>query len=132
MADMEVHEHVVVDGRTTKLRNPLVHYNVESLSRYILKHNEYSNWEAGVAISGNPNAELQPSFFGGQAQRRRWLRQRFFHLPGSPVLFFLHKYLFCLGFLDGVPGLIYCTFQGIQFFHIKAKIYELRSATVKT
>ena len=47
-------------------------------------------------------------------------------LPGSPLLFFLYKYFFRLGFLDGVPGLIYCGFQGIQFFHIKAKIYELR------
>jgi len=28
--------------------------------------------------------------------------------------------------LDGIAGLIYCGFQGIQFFHIKAKIYELR------
>jgi hypothetical protein len=31
-----------------------------------------------------------------------------------------------LGFLDGIPGLIYCGFQGIQFFQIKAKIYESR------
>jgi hypothetical protein len=31
-----------------------------------------------------------------------------------------------LGFLDGIPGLIYCGFQGVQFFHIKAKIYELK------
>jgi hypothetical protein len=30
------------------------------------------------------------------------------------------------GFLDGVPGLIYCGFQGIQFFHIKAKLYEVK------
>jgi hypothetical protein len=29
--------------------------------------------------------------------------------------------------LDGVPGLIYCGFQGVQFFSIKAKIYELSS-----
>src|SRR5450755_2024841 len=38
MADMEVHEHVVVDGPTERLRNPLIHHNVESLSRYIQKH----------------------------------------------------------------------------------------------
>jgi hypothetical protein len=31
-----------------------------------------------------------------------------------------------LGFLDGVPGLIYCRLQGIQLFHVKAKIYELK------
>ena len=43
------------------------------------------------------------------------------------MLFFIYKYVFRLGFLDGVPGLIYCGFQAIQFFQTKAKIYELRS-----
>lgn len=128
MADMEVHEHVVVSGETWKLRNSLVHHNVESLSRYIQKHNEYSNWEARVWVGGNRKDEIQPSLWGTQAQRRRWLRRHFLMLPGSPVLFFLYKYLFRFGFLDGVPGLIYCVFQGVQFFHIKAKIYELRTS----
>jgi hypothetical protein len=65
-------------------------------------------------------------------QRRRWLRKHFFWVPGSPCFFFLYKYLLKLGFLDGVPGLIYCAFQGIQFFHIKSKLYEagLRSPNV--
>ncbi|MCP5120781.1 MAG: glycosyltransferase family 2 protein, partial [bacterium] len=31
-----------------------------------------------------------------------------------------------LGFLDGVPGLVYAAFQAIQVFHVKAKIYEKR------
>ncbi|MGA3196335.1 MAG: glycosyltransferase family 2 protein [Terriglobales bacterium] len=129
MADMEVHEHVVVDGATRRLRHPLVHHNVGSLDRYIQKHNEYSNWEARVWLNGDEGeGEIQPSFWGTQAQRRRWLRHHFLEVPGSPVLFFLYKYVACLGFLDGVPGLIYCVFQGVQFFHIKAKIYELRTA----
>ena len=128
MADMEVHEHVVVTGATLRLIHPLIHHNVESLSRYIQKHNEYSNWEARVWLDGNRSQEdIQPSLWGTQAQRRRWLRRHFFGLPGSPILFFLYKYVLSLGFLDGVPGLIYCTMQGIQFFHIKAKIYELRN-----
>ena len=50
MADMEMHEHVVVNGPTALLRNALVHHNVDSLSRYIQKHNEYSNWEARVLL----------------------------------------------------------------------------------
>ena len=50
MADIEIHEHVVVNGPTALLRNALVHHNVDSLSRYILKHNEYSNWEARVLL----------------------------------------------------------------------------------
>ena len=127
MADMEVHEHVVVTGAARKLIHPLIHHNVESLSRYIQKHNEYSNWEARVWLDGNRSQEdIQPSLWGTQAQRRRWLRRHFFGLPGSPLLFFFYKYVLSLGFLDGVPGLIYCTMQGIQFFHIKAKIYELQ------
>ncbi len=129
MADMEVHEHVVVNGATQRLRHPLIHHNVESLDRYIQKHNEYSNWEARVWLDGNKDGEeIQPSLWGTQAQRRRWMRRHFLELPGSPVLFFLYKYLARLGFLDGVPGLIYCAFQGVQFFHIKAKVYELRAA----
>jgi hypothetical protein len=123
MADMEIHEHVVVDGEVARLKSPLIHRNVESLSRYIQKHDEYSNWEVKVWFEGDSH-ELKPSLLGSQAQRRRWLKKTLLGLPGSPVLFFVYRYLFRLGFLDGVPGLIYCGFQAVQFFHIKAKIYE--------
>ena len=125
MADMEVHEHVVVEGATAKLRNPLVHHNVESLSRYIQKHDEYSNWESRVLLQRAEDKELPPSLFGTQAQRRRWLKRKLFAVPGSPVLLFLYRYVVRFGFLDGVPGLIYCGFQAVQMFHTKAKIYEL-------
>jgi glycosyltransferase involved in cell wall biosynthesis len=129
MADMEVHEHIIADGPTAELRNPLVHRNVESLSRYIQKHDEYSNWEARVLSRTEENSgEMRSSLFGTQAQRRRWLKRKFYRIPGSPVLLFLYRYLFRFGFLDGVPGLIYCTFQAVQMFHSKAKIYELRNA----
>jgi glycosyltransferase involved in cell wall biosynthesis len=127
MADIEIHEHVVVDGPTAELQNSLVHHNVDSLSRYILKHNEYSNWEAHVLLQPEGDAEeLRANLFGTQAQRRRWLKRNFFRLPGSPVLLFLYRYIFRLGFVDGAPGLIYCTFQAVQMFHSKAKIYELK------
>ena len=128
MCDMEVHEHVIVEGATVWLKNPLLHHNAESLSRYIQKHDEYSNWEARVWLQREAGTiELPPALFGNQAQRRRWLRRQFFNIPGSPLLFFLYKYVFCFGVLDSVPGLIYCICQGVQFFHIKAKIHELRA-----
>ena len=126
MCDMEVHEHVIVDGPTARLHNRLLHRNVASISRYIRKHDEYSNWEARVWSEPEPNSELAPSLFGSQAQRRRWLKQKFFRMPGSSILLFLYRYLFCLGFLDAKPGLIYCAFQAIQCFHVKAKLYEMK------
>jgi len=126
MADMEVHEHVIVSGPTARLRNPILHDNVESLSCYIRKHDEYSNWEAKVWIEKQNSGELRPSLFGVQGQRRRWLKRKFLQFPGASVLLFLYRYVFRFGFLDGVPGLIYCGFQGIQLFHVKAKMYQLR------
>jgi len=131
MADMEIHEHVVVEGRAERLRNPLIHYNVESLSRYIQKHDEYSNWEARVLQQGQ-SSELPAKCFGTQAQRRRWLKKKLYAIPGSPVLLFFYRYLVRLGFLDGVPGLIYCAFQSVQMFHTKAKIVERKINERKT
>jgi glycosyltransferase involved in cell wall biosynthesis len=128
MADMEVHEHIVVDGPTLRLKNPLLHNNVESLFRYIQKHDEYSNWEARVLLQSEQNStEMPPAFFGGQAQRRRWLKKKLYAVPGSPVLLFFYRYFLRLGFLDGIPGLLYCGFQAVQMFHTKAKIYELKA-----
>lgn len=129
MCDMEVHEHVVIAGRTGSLRNPLVHTNIESLSRYISKHDQYSNWESRVLTQNNlGSAELKPDLFGNQAQRRRWIKKAFFRVPGSPIALFCYRYIFRLGFLDRMPGLIYCLFQAVQMFHTKAKMYERRMA----
>jgi glycosyltransferase involved in cell wall biosynthesis len=129
MCDMEVHEHVIVQGRVGSLRHPLIHKNVESLSHYIRKHDQYSNWESRVlAGDRKDSSQIEPNLFGSQAQRRRWLKKSFFRIPGSPLALFVYRYVFRLGFLDRTPGLIYCLFQAIQMFHTKAKIYEQRMA----
>lgn len=52
-------------------------------------------------------------------------------MPGLPVVLFLYRYVLRLWFLDGAPGLIYCGLQGIQRFHVKAKIGELKIAELK-
>jgi glycosyltransferase involved in cell wall biosynthesis len=124
MSDIEVHEHVVVDGKVGRLSHPIRHENWNSLYRYIDKHNEYSEWEATVYFKGH-HGDVEPTLFGNQAQRRRWLKQKLFRLPGFPILTFLYHYVLRLGFLDGRPGLIYCALKGIQRFHAKAKLYEL-------
>jgi len=126
MSDIEVHEHVIVEGKTSRLKNPIRHENFNTLDRYIQKHNQYSNWEARL-YSGNPKGEIKASLFGSQPGRRRFLKKVFLNSPFFPILLFLYRYFFKLGFLDGKPGLFYCCFQAIQAFHLKAKIYEIRS-----
>ncbi|MBI2378467.1 MAG: glycosyltransferase family 2 protein [Deltaproteobacteria bacterium] len=125
MGDIEVHEHVIVDGAVGQLESPIRHENFNSLYRYIAKHNEYSEWEARVFVEGTSD-DLKPSFLGSQAERRRWLKSKLFEAPGFPLMTFGYHYVLRMGFLDGAPGLIYCGLKGIQRFHSKAKLYELR------
>ena len=125
MADMEIHEHVVVDGKIGRLQKPVKHENINNLDRYIQKHNEYSNWDAHMFLKGSAQ-DIAPKFWGNQAQRRRWLRKNLTLLPGSSFLFFALGYFFKFGFLDGKQGFIYAAFRGIQMFHAKAKIFELK------
>jgi len=125
MSDIEIHEHVVVDGSVGRLRKPIRHENWNSLYRYIQKHNEYSQWEAKVYFE-NAGGELEASPFGNQAQRRRWLKKQLVRVPGFPLITFFYHYIFRLGFLDGRPGLIYCGLKAVQRFHAKAKLYELK------
>lgn len=127
MGDIEVHEHVVVDGRVGRLKNPVRHENWNSLYRFIQKHNEYSEWEAKVYREGQ-HGDLPPSLFGSQAQQRRWLKNVLVHVPGFPVITFFYHYVVRLGFLDGKAGLIYCGLKGVQRFHAKSKLYEAELA----
>ena len=108
-------------------RSPILHDNRNRLDRYIAKHNEYSNWEAKVWLEGQAG-HVKARLFGNQAERRRWLKRMSLMVPGSPFVYFLHLYVLRLGFLGGMRGLLYCRFQAIQIFHIKAKIWEARHA----
>ena len=128
MADMEVHEHVVVDGPTSRLTNPLIHHNVESLSRYIQKHDEYSNWESHMLLHGERNSsEIVARSVWKSSSEAPLAQGEALCRSGSPVLLFLYRYFLRGGWMDGIPGLIYCVFQAVQMFHTKAKIYELKS-----
>ena len=125
MSDIEIHEHVIVDGRVGRLRSPVRHENWNSLYRYIEKHNEYSQWEAKVYHEGFDD-DLPPSLTGNQAQKRRWVKQFLVRVPGFPLITFFYHYFVRLGFLDGRVGLIYCGLKATQRFHAKAKLYELQ------
>ena len=69
-----------------------------------------------------------PDLFGTPIQRRRFLRSMVyqnFPLFLRPFLFWTYGYVFRMGFLDGMPGLIFHTLQRFWFrFLVDAKIYE--------
>ena len=126
--DVEVHEHVVLDGRTEYLRHDLLHEDFKSVYHFIERHNRYSNWEAKVyhnfahGIEGR--ARIGASLFGSPLERKRFIKRLWARLPFRPLLRFIWMYVIKAGFLDGRPGLIFCTLMSMHEAVISAKIYE--------
>lgn len=44
--DMEVHERLLIKGKISKLKTPLIHEDLKGLEAYIARQNYYSTWEA--------------------------------------------------------------------------------------
>lgn len=124
MGDMEVHEHVVVKGKVGTVKTPIIHRNVNNLSRFILKHNEYSNYECHVHTEGLTTA-IKEKLFGTKEERRRYIKKRFIRNPLSPVFYFFYLYFLKGGILDGRAGFYYIIYQCIYLYFVSSKIYEI-------
>jgi glycosyltransferase involved in cell wall biosynthesis len=127
-SDVEIHEHVVVrSGRVAYLNNDLVHDDFRDLYHFLSKHNRYSNWEARVyenLATGGRRGGLAMRLFGGPLERKRALKRLWVHLPCRPLVRFIYMYVLRGGFLDGVPGYIFCKLMSQHEFHIWAKAWE--------
>jgi glycosyltransferase involved in cell wall biosynthesis len=123
--DNEVHEHVVVNGQTGRLRCEMDHYAFPLVDVFVEKHNRYSNWEARVALSRllNGSGESLQNKQVGQLRRLKRLSQ---HLPGRPLLRFLYVYMWQLGFLDGKEGYHFARLHAIYEYLCVVKTVELK------
>lgn len=121
--DVEIHEHVVVQGPTGKLRTELQHYAFPSVESFIEKHNRYSNWEAHFQLEcGLPGTTLQSE----QVSLRRKLKRWSHRLPLRPLLRFLYIYLWQRGFLDGREGYYFAQLHACYEWMSLIKAYELK------
>jgi glycosyltransferase involved in cell wall biosynthesis len=123
--DNEVHEHVVVQGPTGRLRCELAHYAFPSVEVFVEKHNRYSNWEARVAVT-EQSAEGSGQLQSATVAQRRKLKQLSRRLPFRPLLRFLYVYVWQKGFLDGREGYYFARMHAFYEFLSVAKTYELR------
>lgn len=131
MGDMEVHEHVIVDGNVGELKSTVLHRNFNNLSRFIIKHDEYSNYECKVHTSGE-KTPLKAKFWGKKEERRRYLKKRLIRNPLAPIGYFCYLYFLRGGFLEGRPGFYYVLYQCIYLYFVNSKIYEAEHATTPT
>ncbi len=123
--DNEVHEHLIVDGPTARLKCEMLHYAFPSVEVFIEKHNRYSNWEARVALERameGTEGKLQAEEVSG----RRKLRSLALRLPMRPLLRFLYIYVAQRGFLDGRAGFRFACLHAVYEYLCILKTEELR------
>jgi glycosyltransferase involved in cell wall biosynthesis len=87
-----VHADMLTRGPAPVLRNPMEHYMADSLDEYIRRIEKYSFW--------------------GAAQN--WKERKksgFMEIFGRSIWRFFRTYIFQLGILDGMHGLVFCMLQ---------------------
>lgn len=125
--EREVHEHMVVDGPTGRLRGHLEHHDRRGLEAYMAKHNRYSTLEARELVRiRRGEGEASSEAVGGPLALRRWFKNWIYpRLPARWLFRFLFMYVLRLGVLDGRAGLRFCLFISAYELLIDLKMAEL-------
>ena len=127
-------EHIVLSkGESIHFDFDIIDDNLNNLTWWTQKHNSYASREAidllnlkyglfdmGQKVDGTTQT---------QAGLKRWLKDRYYvHIPLGlrAILYFIYRYFFRLGFLDGFQGLLWHTLQGFWYrMLVDAKVYEV-------
>lgn len=140
MSEMKMmDEHLIItDGEAVTFKNDFSDNNNKSLEWWINKHNWYSNKEVldrqinSQKSDENTNENSKMSL---QAKLKRKIKNYgYYNLPKffRAHLYFIYRYYFKLGFLDGKEGKIYTFLQAYWYrFLVDAKMYECEKFDIK-
>jgi glycosyltransferase involved in cell wall biosynthesis len=121
-------EHMVSSGgRMERLDHDIIDDNRNGLSAWVNKHNDYADREVKDMLS----EEAAGLAMSGQAARRRWMKLNIYR-RAPPFLrafaYWFLRYFVLLGFLDGLPGLVFHFNQGLWYrLLVDAKLHEVKS-----
>ena len=122
---------VLVEGESIEIEGDLIDHNLNNLTWWTQKHNNYATREAIDILDklyNFTNSEvLKSNFFGTSEERRRWLKERYLKLPlfVRPFLFWSIRYFIQGGILEGKRGFVWNVLQCFWYrFLVDAKIYE--------
>ncbi|MBN9373177.1 MULTISPECIES: glycosyltransferase family 2 protein [unclassified Hydrogenophaga] len=131
-------EHMVVwGGRTVTFDGGFADHNLKDLAYFIDKHNRYATREAIEVLNQRLGLFAQDGALNArgashQAAFKRWAKERIYNrIPFtlSATLYFVWRYVFQRGFLDGRSGLVYHFLQGYWYrFLVGARVMELQQA----
>jgi glycosyltransferase involved in cell wall biosynthesis len=119
---VEQDTRVYVRGPVGRLRAPLEEWNLkeDAILFYLQKHLRYAEAFAQEELDRrrrNLPWKTTPRFFGTPDERILWLKDRYYRMPlfVRPTLYFLYRYFFLLGILDGKTGFVFTFLQAFWF-----------------
>ena len=131
-------EHIVIwGGRTVTFEGGFADHNLNDLTFFTDKHNKYATREAieilNQRLNFNPrDHSVTTESTSLQTAAKFFIKEHIYnHIPFtiSAFMYFVWRYIFQLGFLDGRSGLIYHFLQGYWYrFLVGAKVMELERA----
>ena len=98
-----------------------------SLSEWTARHNRWSDAEVREVLEPGGAGVIAGRIGGNPIERKRALRGGYNRAPLflRALGLFFYRYVLRLGFLDGMPGLIFFVLQTFWFrFLVDAKLYE--------
>lgn len=124
-------QHFVSSATAGQLRGYMHDKNSARLTDWIASHNRWSDAEAREKLGPSSTSDdvLQPRLFGDARERTRFIKEIYYKLPTGlrSLGYFVYRYVFRLGFLDGKTGFYFAFFQALWFrMLVDAKIYEKR------
>jgi glycosyltransferase involved in cell wall biosynthesis len=127
-------QHFVVSGATGALRNDYIDVVASELSTWSSRHIRWAGAEATESMGRDTviGPRVPASLTGGHIAQKRWLREKVYGqtpLFIRPLGYWVYRYFFRLGFLDGKEGLVFHFLQGFWYrFLVDAIIHERRAA----
>lgn len=141
MEDRWMDEHIKVEGKVVHSNIDVIEANYdrqENITLWTTKHNGYSTREAIDFLIAKENlgkVDTVANLFGNKTERKRWLKENvYFRVPlfVRPTLYWIYRYLFQLGFLDGKRGFIYHTLHAFWYrFLVDTKVYQIQQLAKK-
>ncbi len=127
----EMDEHMILTrGDAAVFKNDFSENNLNDISWWISKHNDYASREAREFPKNLQGSKemLDEGFSKSQEKRKRWYKKNLYNrLPLfiRPFLYFIFRYFLLLGFLDGRRGFIWHFLQGLWYrFLVDVKIFQ--------
>jgi len=125
-------EHIqLLEGKAIPLQHDFVDHNLNNLSWWSHKHVDYAVREAADLLDMELGLTTAGASLPGQAGRKRQVKSVYIRLPlfVRALAYFLYRYLFRLGFLEGKEGFLWNVLQGLWYrLLVDAKIFEIKRA----